>query len=196
MRKPPIRHSVKRYKRQGRWVESFERGRGRKPQRSSKVVGSVRKSPEIHGFIGDGQLGEVVGGPHINDMRIDGERVLGISLDLRNNVILLMSSGAHEDSEVAYGYSGVPTNESRLVRLTRKLGDVYRVYSHGKFGAYGMSGIDVYPRHSASGLRKLLLYGLLNRGDRVCIYFDESLRPSVLGRPMLITEAIHTLEDV
>lgn len=40
-RKSPILHTVKRHKRRGQWVESFERGNGRRVKRTrSRVVGS------------------------------------------------------------------------------------------------------------------------------------------------------------
>lgn len=43
-RKSPIHHTVKRHKRQGKWVGSFERGSGKKQSRRKVVVGS-RKRP-------------------------------------------------------------------------------------------------------------------------------------------------------
>ncbi len=41
MRKPPTRHTVKRHKRQGRWIESFKRGSGQPHRQNSRVVGKV-----------------------------------------------------------------------------------------------------------------------------------------------------------
>lgn len=38
LRKSPIYHTVKKHKRMGVWVESFERGRGQSHKRKSKVV--------------------------------------------------------------------------------------------------------------------------------------------------------------
>lgn len=38
VRKSPVHHSVKNHKRRGKWVSSFERGKGQRSQRSRKVV--------------------------------------------------------------------------------------------------------------------------------------------------------------
>ena len=38
MRKPPIHHTVKRHKRGGKWIESFDRGKGQPRKQRSKVV--------------------------------------------------------------------------------------------------------------------------------------------------------------
>ncbi len=38
-RRSPIRHIVKRHKRQGKWIGSFKRGRGQLHKQNSKVVG-------------------------------------------------------------------------------------------------------------------------------------------------------------
>lgn len=43
MRKSPTHHTVKRHKRQGQWIESFERGSGKRSQRLSRVVGGRSK---------------------------------------------------------------------------------------------------------------------------------------------------------
>lgn len=40
-RKPPVRHRVKGHMRQGKWVDSFERGTGKKSQISSRVVRGI-----------------------------------------------------------------------------------------------------------------------------------------------------------
>lgn len=40
MRKSPVRHTVKKHKREGNWIESFERGTGaRRLKRKSRIVG-------------------------------------------------------------------------------------------------------------------------------------------------------------
>lgn len=39
MRKPPVRHPVREHTREGKHVRDYERGKGQKPQRSSRVVG-------------------------------------------------------------------------------------------------------------------------------------------------------------
>jgi len=41
MRKPPIRHPVKGHYRRGKWIDSFERGKGQRSQRSSRVVSGI-----------------------------------------------------------------------------------------------------------------------------------------------------------
>ena len=40
MRRPPIRHTVKRHKRKGKIIKSFERGRGQPSRKRKKVVGA------------------------------------------------------------------------------------------------------------------------------------------------------------
>lgn len=48
MRKSPVNHEVSGHKRQGKWIGSYRRGKGQKPQRSRKsvVVGEKEKSFE------------------------------------------------------------------------------------------------------------------------------------------------------
>lgn len=45
-RRSPIRHPVKGHYRQGKWIESFERGRGKRPRRSRRV-GVVTETRKI-----------------------------------------------------------------------------------------------------------------------------------------------------
>jgi len=54
MRRSPTYHTVKRHKRGGKWVDSFERGKGQKPQRSKKVVGHsiILNDSDFHLLIG------------------------------------------------------------------------------------------------------------------------------------------------
>ncbi len=46
-RKSPIHHKVKTHQRRGKLVQSFERGKGRKPRRSRKVVGDGSKLSDL-----------------------------------------------------------------------------------------------------------------------------------------------------
>lgn len=56
-RKTPIRHRVQGHYRQGKRVNSFERGTGKAPRRSSRIVRSTPK-PDYHNYWLD--LGDIV----------------------------------------------------------------------------------------------------------------------------------------
>ena len=49
-RKTPVRHTVKRHKRGGRWIESFERGHGKIQQKRPRKV--VYKKQRVYSLIG------------------------------------------------------------------------------------------------------------------------------------------------
>ncbi len=50
-RKPPIRHKVKRHKREGRLVKEFERGSGVRRNQRSRVVGKLEKDVKTRKFV-------------------------------------------------------------------------------------------------------------------------------------------------
>jgi len=194
MRKPPIRHTVSGHYRQGKWVGSFKRGRGRIHRNAGRRV--VGAQDNYFGYIskrlgGEAKSGVLTGSGHIRNWKVNGKVTTGISYDLRNNTLLFTAGEAfHEAAEDAHGYENTRWNESRITRIS-KLPDeeVLRIYT------YSGAGTDGYPNISATVLSKLLAEGLIDDGDKVVVYFDKKYEPHIEGTVWRAREAIGVLRD-
>ena len=160
-RKSPYRHKVRAHVRKGKSVKSYTRGSGFPLTRTNKKLIKPTSSFNYVGYVTTAYVnptysGRLTGSGHINNWKVDGKKVEGISYDLRKDRIMFMAgNGYHEEMELVEGYKNTKTNPNRIVRITKIPKNIYRVYTYGIDRLEGR-GIDSYPRRSATALTKLL----------------------------------------
>ena len=211
MRRTPIRHTVRRHKRMGKWVDSFERGHGVRTQRKSRVVRSTQETLYKSGDILVHPYGEEIfspkehleGGSHISDLHMDivsdGEMhewpVFELSYVTRDDRMIFWAGGMpHHVGEEIAGYDPDDyANTKRITRLSLDEDGSIRMYTYG-VGPRVVKGWDAYPNVTASSLRKMISRGLIRSTDKINIVFDKFGR-SADWHKYPAQEAIAILKD-